>query len=123
MTKEYLERLTELMKQVAPRRYKGIKLEIKHFFSGAAVYANGEICITLTPVGFAIKLPEESRNTLMKQKGVKHLRYFTKGHIKKDYVVLPKTMINDIKPLRHLLKTSIKYVTKLSKSKSIKKTG
>ena len=114
MTKEYLERLTELMKQVAPRRYRGIKLEIKHFFSGAAVYANGEICITLTPVGFAIKLPEESRNTLMKQKGVKHLKYFPKGHIKREYAVLSKKLLNDKHRLKKLVDESIKYTISLT---------
>ena len=113
MAKKYLEKLSELMKQAALGRFKNVKLEIKHFFSGAAVYANGRICITLTPVGLAIKLPEESRNTLMKQKSAKPLRYFPKGPIKKDYVVLPKAMLNNMKTLRHWMKMGIRYVTKI----------
>ena len=115
MAKEYLEKLSELMKRTALVRFRNVKLEIKHFFSGAAVYANGKICITLTPVGFAIKLPEESRNTLMKQKGAKPLRYFPKGHIKKDYVILTKSMLNDIKTLRRWIKISIEEFSKFSK--------
>ena len=89
MAKEYLEQLTALIRQATSRRFRNVRLECKHFFSGAAVYANGRICMSLTPIGFAIKLPEESRNVLMRRKGTKPLRYFSKGPIKKGYVVVP----------------------------------
>jgi len=115
MATEYLEQLTDLLQQATPVKNRGVKLEYEHFFSGAAVYANGRICISLTPAGFAIKLPEESRNALLKQKGVKHLRYFPNGPIKKDYVVLPKTMLKDVRTLRHWVKVSIEYVLTLPK--------
>ena len=110
MTKKYLQQLTALISELTSGRFKGIELECKHFFNGAAVYANGRICITLTPVGFAIKLPEESQNILINEKGVKHLRYFPKGPIKKNYVVLPKAMLKNTNTLKHWIKTSIKYV-------------
>lgn len=113
MAKEYLEQLTALIRQATAGRFKNVTLECKHFFSGAALYANGRICVSLTPVGFAIKLPEESRNTLMKRKGTKPLRYFPKGPIKNDYVVLTKTMLTDIKTLRRWVKVSIEYVLSL----------
>ena len=110
MTKEYLEKLTELFKQINSKKISDTNFEIKHFFSGAAIYVNCSICISLTPVGFAIKLPEESRNALMKQRGVKQLRYFPKGHIKKEYVVLPKRIIDDKKVFRQLIRKSFEYV-------------
>jgi len=113
MAKEQLEQLTALIRQATSGRYKDAKLECRHFFSGAAVYANGRICISLTPVGFAIKLPEESRNALLKQKGAKHLRYFPNGPIKKDYLVLPKTMLKDMRTLRRWVRVSIEYVLTL----------
>ncbi len=69
--------------------------------------------MSLTPVGFAIKLPEESRSTLIKEQGAKPLRYFPKGPIKKDYVVLPKAVLNNIKALRNLVKVSVEYVVSL----------
>ena len=69
--------------------------------------------MSLTPVGFAIKLPEESRNTLSKEQGAKPLRYFPKGPIKKDYVVLPKAVLNDMKALRNWVKVSVEYVVSL----------
>lgn len=110
---EYLQQLTALMEQLTANGFKGVKLECKHFFSGAAVYANGRICMSLTPVGFAIKLPENSRNTLMNEQGAKHLRYFPKGPVKKDYVVLPKAMLKDMKTLRRWVKVSIEYALSL----------
>lgn len=112
MAEEYLEQLSALVDKAASGKIKG-NLECKHFFSGAAVYAQGRICMSLTPVGFAIKLPEESRNTLIKEQGAKQLRYFPKGPIKKDYVVLPKTVLNDIKALRNWVKISVEYVVSL----------
>lgn len=111
MAKKYLQQLTALISKLASEKFKGVKLECKHFFSGAAVYANGNICMSLTPVGFAIKLPEKSRIILMKEKGAKYLRYFPKGPIKKDYVILPKAMLKDTKMLYHWIKASIDYVT------------
>ena len=112
MAKRYLEKLSKLMNRATAGKFKNVDLECKHFFSGAAVYANGRICITLTPVGFAVKLPEESRNALMRDNGTKHLRYFPEGPIKKNYVVLPEAMLKDIRTLRHWVEVSIEYVTR-----------
>ncbi len=50
-------------------------LEIKHFFSAAAAHAQGRICITLTPVGLALKLPGAARGRHAKT-GAKPLRHF-----------------------------------------------
>ena len=111
MAKEYLDELSALIDKTVSGRFKNIRLECKHFFSGAALYANGKICISLTPVGFAIKLPEESRSALLKQKGTKPLRYFPEGPIKKDYVVLPKAILNDAKVLRQWVKLGLKCIT------------
>lgn len=121
MAKEYLEKLSVIMKQATTRRFKYVDLECRHFFSGAAVYADGRICISLTPVGFAIKLPEQARDRLLKEKGSKALRYFPRGPIKKDYVVLPKAMLGDVKVLRHWVKISIEYVLTLPKPKKPKR--
>jgi len=117
MAKEYLDKLSVIMKQATVRRFNDVNLEYKHFFSGAAVYADGRICISLTPVGFAIKLPEALRDVLLKEKGTKSLRYFPKGPIKKDYVVLPKSMLNDMKTLRSWVKKTIEYALTLPKPK------
>lgn len=113
MAHEYLDQLSAMLQSATSGQFKDVKLECKHFFSGAAVYADGRICMSLTTVGFAIKLPEESRNTLVKERGAKPLRYFPKAPIKKDYVILPKTMLKDMKILRRWVKVSIEYVLSL----------
>jgi hypothetical protein len=107
MAKKYLEQLTALMARIRVDELDRAEIECRHFFSGAAVYASNRICISLTPVGFAIKLPEQYRTTLLKRRGAKPLRYFPKGPIKKDYVVLPRTMLSDINALRRLVRISV----------------
>lgn len=113
MAHAYLDPLSTLLKSATSGRFKDVKLECKHFFSGAAVYADGRICISLTTVGFAIKLPEESRNILLKERGAKPLRYFPKAPIKKDNVILPEAMLKDSTILRHWVKVSIEYTLSL----------
>ena len=113
MAQEYLERLNALIGRLPSGSLKGVKLECKHFFSGAAVYADGRICMSWTPVGFAIKLPEASRSALVNQRGAKYLRYFPKGPIKKNYVVLPTSMLQEMRALGRLVKTSVEYTLSL----------
>ena len=110
MAKKYFDKLSDLINKIYPIKPKNVELIIKHFFSGAAVYANEKICITLTPVGFAIKLPEEYCTKLLKEKSVKPLCYFPKAPIKKQYVVLPESKIRDLIKLKPLVKISINYV-------------
>ncbi|MBI3629284.1 MAG: TfoX/Sxy family protein [Candidatus Rokubacteria bacterium] len=110
MTQLYWERLVALVSPATSRTLGDVRLEYKHFFSGAAVYANGRIFISLTPVGFGIKLPEQSRIALLKHNGARQLRYFPDGPIKKDYVVLPDSMLKDRRSLRHWIRVSIEYV-------------
>ena len=113
MAQEYLERLNALIGRLSTGGLKGVKLECRHFFSGAAVFAEGRICMSWTPVGFAIKLPETSRSALVNQQGAKYLRYFPKGPIKKDYVVLPNSMLQEMRTLGRLAKTSAEYARSL----------
>ena len=110
MVQAYVEQLTELMKQAASRKHRDVRLEIKHFFSGAAVYANGAICITLTPVGFALKLPKEQRTALLEEHGATPLRYFPNAPIKKEYAVLPAKIMDDQRALRGWVAECIDYV-------------
>ena len=64
-------------------------IECKHFFSGAALYANDQICASLTPVGLAFKLPADRCSELIETGAATPLRYFAKSPIKKGYVLFP----------------------------------
>ena len=113
MANEYQEKLSGIIKRAAPEGFKNITLETKHFCSGAAVYANGNIFMTLTPKGLAIKLPEKIRNDLIEKNEAGHLQYCPKAPIKKNYVVMQKSMLKDLKTLRPYIEVSIEYVLAL----------
>ena len=115
MAKEYLEKLSAFIETATAGGNKNIHLECKHFFGGAALYAEKRICISLTPVGLAIKLPEETKNKLLKDKKAVPLRYFPKGPIKKSYVLFPGGVEKGGKEFDCLVSKSIEYVHTLPK--------
>ena len=110
LAEPYLERLIETIASLGINSDEGVALEYKHFFSGAALYANGNICVTLTPAGFGLKLPLESRNHLINTTDGKELRYFEKAPVKKEYVALTKAVLDDRDRLKYLIQQSIAYV-------------
>ena len=87
MAKIYFEKLTRLMTDLEIEKQVDTQLEVKHFFSGAALYANEVICISWSPAGLAFKLPESEVVELISSGKARPLRYFAKGHVKKGYVV------------------------------------
>ena len=59
MAMKYFIKLNEIISKIYPNFPSKGKIEVKHFFSGAAVYVDGKICISLTPKGLAVKLPNK----------------------------------------------------------------
>lgn len=110
MAKPYLNRLSVIITSLNIATDEGVWLECKHFFSGAALYANGKICASLTPAGVGLKLPMESRIRLIEEGDGKELRYFDKAPVKKEYVALLQTVVDDPDRLKTLLLQSIEYV-------------
>jgi TfoX/Sxy family transcriptional regulator of competence genes len=111
MAELYLERLSGKITSLNLLTPEEVVLECKHFFSGAALYANGQICATLTTAGFGLKLPAGVRNRLIEEKAGQALRYFDKAPVKKEYVALSQAVVDDPDRLRSLLELSISYVT------------
>ena len=87
MAKEYYEKLTHLIEQIDLQKGVATPLEVKHFFSGAALYINQVICASWSPVGLAFKLPEKEVDRLISNGKAVALRYFPNGHIKKGYAL------------------------------------
>lgn len=108
MVEVYLRDLKSLLDPVTPRLEVVVAVDCKHFFSGAAAYADGRIFMTLTPAGLALKLPEEARDALI-ERGATKLRYFPTGPIKKDYVVLPQALASDESALASWIMESIRH--------------
>ncbi len=57
----------------------------------------------------ALRLPEKTLAELFQEKGVKKLKYFPNGHIKKEYAVIPKRILEDPTRLKKLVDQSIRY--------------
>lgn len=108
----YLDKLQALLRQVTEELAPGITLEIRHFFGGAAAFADGRICISLTPAGLAMKLPLHHRTELM-EFGAQPLRYFPNAPVKKQYVVVPPEIHKDEGQLTSWALKSIEHVLTL----------
>lgn len=87
MVKEYSEKLLKLVDELNIEEEFAFSVEVKHFFSGAALYVNGAMTASWSPVGLAFKLPELEVEGLIAKGEAKPLKYFPKGHIKKGYVL------------------------------------
>lgn len=86
MAQPFLDRLQRLVASMAP---DDADLVCKHFFSGAALYADGKICASLTPVGLAFKLPQSRCETIIGEGRAEPLKYFDRSPTKRGYILLP----------------------------------
>lgn len=87
MAKKYFDQLNSLLDELNLKQTISDQLEVKHFFSGAALYINQKICVSLSPAGLAFKLAEDKTLKLIDDGHAKPLKYFEKGHIKKGYAL------------------------------------
>jgi hypothetical protein len=87
MATEYFEKLSQLISILEIEDEVTAQLEVKHFFSGAALYANEIICVSWSPVGLAFKLPELEVTELISSGKARPLKYFDNGHVKKGYAM------------------------------------
>lgn len=82
----YLKEIRDLLAEVG---LGDSELECKHFFSGAAAYANGKIVASLSPKGLAFKLSEHRCSEVLTGGLAIPLRYFDKSPVKRGYVLFP----------------------------------
>jgi TfoX/Sxy family transcriptional regulator of competence genes len=115
MAAPYLDDLRALLGPVTDALPSAVEVAFKHFFGGAALYVDGRICIILTPVGLALKLPEDARAELMARGGTP-LRYFPKAPVKKHYAVVPAALRENESEFRPWAHRSIDYVLALPAS-------
>jgi hypothetical protein len=87
MAKIYLDKLTTLVAELDIDDKTDSPLLLKHFFSGAAVYVNQQLCVSWSPAGLAFKLPLAQVEQLINSGQAGALKYFDKGHVKKGYAV------------------------------------
>ena len=110
MAEPYLRKLRVLVDELDLSEEAHADLESRHFFGGAALYANGNIRVSLTPAGLALKLPKARREAMIRDEAGRPLRYFDGGRIKKEYVVLAQPLASDMRTVRELFLASFRYV-------------
>ncbi len=87
MAHPYLEQLQILVRNID----RGdVELVSKHFFSGAALYADGKICASLTPAGLAFKLSKQRCADLIERRAAVPLCYFEGAQTKTNYALFPE---------------------------------
>ena len=111
MAEPYFGELSQMVGQLELRLNSEVVLEAKHFFSGAALYANGKSCALFSPMGFALKLPTETRQRLIQEGKGAEFRFFAEGPIKKDYVTLSESILKENEALGELMGQSVNYVS------------
>ena len=109
MAEPYLTRLAQIVDELGPLHAVGATLESKHFFSGAALYANGRLFASLSPAGFAVKLPADTRRSLIEEGKGTEFRFFANGPVKREYVALSESTVADEESIRELIALSIDY--------------
>lgn len=82
-----MEKLSGLISRLNIEKEANYRIEVKHLFTGAALYVNKVICASWSPVGLAFKLPEKEVASLISRGKAKPLKYFPKGHVKKGYAL------------------------------------
>ena len=114
MAKVYLAKLTELLEVLKIKGDPNMVLEIRHLFSGAALYVNGVVCASWSPVGLAFKLPEKEVEKLISSGKAIPLKYFPKGHIKKGYALFEAPGLKEKKKWKSYFSKAIKSALQVS---------
>jgi len=109
-----LNHLTNVLKGVRPRLAVNRRLEFKNCFVAVAGYVDGHIFISCGKFGVALRLPPDCLVELFREEDVLQLRYFKKGHVKKEYAVIPQRIIDDRNRLKQLVDTSVRFVSSRS---------
>ncbi len=109
MNTDYLNKIATLLNDVRPKLHVVHKLEFRNCFGAVAGYVDGHIFISCGKFGVALRLPRETLGKLFQETDVLHLKYFPKGHIKKEYAVIPKRILDDRGRFEEFLEQSIQY--------------
>ena len=116
---DYQKRLVHLLNWASPRLRGSVRLDFKPCFGAVAGYADGKIFVSSGPFGVALKLSQDELSKLFNEPGVKQLKYFARGHVKKDYAILPPRILSDRSYLRELINSSIRHVSSSSVSSGL----
>jgi TfoX/Sxy family transcriptional regulator of competence genes len=90
------------------------KITYKPVFGAVAAYADDRIFLTCGKFGVAAKLPDEVCSALLAEGMATPLRYFDKGHVKRNYVVLRDDLLKNGGRMHELVRQSAAFVQNAS---------
>jgi len=109
MKNSYRETIAGLLARAYPKLATTHRLEFKNVFGAVGGYVNGRIFASCGEFGFALRLPLETLRALFREREAGPLKYFPNGHVKKEYAVLHKQILEDKGRLRKLVHESVQY--------------
>jgi TfoX/Sxy family transcriptional regulator of competence genes len=107
---DFQESFEKILVKNCPELKENYKVTYKNCFGAMASYADDNIFGSFGKFGLALKLPEKELIKLKKE-GCKELKYFPKGHIKKDYAIISKAILENKAKIGILIQKSVKFVT------------
>ncbi len=110
MIEKYHNKLETILAITHPRLRNSYYLEFQNSFGAVAGYINGQIFIVCGKLGIALKLPQKALINFFKLREAKAFKYFKNGHIKKEYALFPKKILDDKIKLKKMIEKSIRFV-------------
>ncbi|HVP79931.1 MAG TPA: TfoX/Sxy family protein [Thermodesulfobacteriota bacterium] len=93
--------------------------EPRKMFGYSCVFAKGNMFAGLHEAGMVLRLPEEQRAEFLRLKGAQPFEPMP-GRVMREYVVVPKTLLNATEKLRTWVERSLAYVSSLpAKAKKV----
>jgi TfoX/Sxy family transcriptional regulator of competence genes len=86
--------------------------EPRKMFGYSCVFAKGNMFAGLHEAGMVLRLPEEQRIEFLRLKGAKQFEPMP-GRVMREYVVVPKGLLNAPEQLRSWVEKSLAYVSSL----------
>ena len=84
----------------------------RKMFGYSCVFANGHMFAGLHEAGMVLRLPEEQRAEFLRLKGAKQFEPMP-GRVMREYVVVPKVLLNAPQQLRAWVEEALAYVSSL----------
>jgi TfoX/Sxy family transcriptional regulator of competence genes len=114
-TNKHEDRIFALLAKTYPTLTKKRKVEFENVFGAVGLFVDGRIFASSGKFGIALRLPEEVLTDLFQNKRAKRLKYFAKGHIKKEHAVIPLSILRRQREIRSLVHKSGRYTVSLPK--------
>jgi TfoX/Sxy family transcriptional regulator of competence genes len=86
------------------------QISYKSVFGAVGAYANGQIFMSCGTFGVAVKLADDACASLVAEGAGGPMKYFEKGHVKRNYVVLASATLKDRARTQNLLRQSAAFV-------------